>query len=192
MSKRLKQKMYTLRGLTVSLIFPARLLISFSFPLNFLCLSHLAPLHSIPPSTTYMRSTFYKKKTTYTCTFLLFQTNIFEIYHHYLKIVPFIIIGAYFLFFKLFSFCDIVQVDDNFMNLVRFITAPFIYRVFLFASWGWIWESGFKGQGLGRGRALLTGQTGFGVWSVGFVLRTAAKIVIHLLYQVGFFVYKLS
>lgn len=43
--------------------------------------------------------------------------------------------------------------------------------------------SGLTGQALGRGRALLTGQTGFGVWSVGFVLRAAAKIVIHLQYR---------
>lgn len=40
--------------------------------------------------------------------------------------------------------------------------------------------SGLTGLGLGRGRALLTGQTGFGVWSVGFVLGAAAKVVIHL------------
>jgi len=33
---------------------------------------------------------------------------------------------------------------------------------------------------LGRGRVLCTGQTGFGVQSVGFVLWAAAKVVIHL------------
>lgn len=37
---------------------------------------------------------------------------------------------------------------------------------------------------LGRGGALLTGQTGFRVWSVGFVLRAAAKVIVHLQYRV--------
>lgn len=45
--------------------------------------------------------------------------------------------------------------------------------------------SGLTGQGSGRSRALLTGQTGFGVWSVGFVLRAAAKVVIHLQYRMS-------
>lgn len=40
--------------------------------------------------------------------------------------------------------------------------------------------AGFKGQVLGRSRAFCTGQTGFGLWSVGFVLWAAAQVVIHL------------
>lgn len=52
--------------------------------------------------------------------------------------------------------------------------------------------SGFKGQVSGRGRALCSGQTGFGLGSVGFVLWAAAQVVIHLFYQIGLFVYKLS
>lgn len=38
-------------------------------------------------------------------------------------------------------------------------------------------------SGLGRSRALVTGQTGFGVSSVGFMLGAAAKVVIHLQYR---------
>ena len=40
--------------------------------------------------------------------------------------------------------------------------------------------SGLQGEGSGRGGVLLAGQTGFGVWSVRFVLRAAAEIIIHL------------
>lgn len=43
--------------------------------------------------------------------------------------------------------------------------------------------AGFKGQVLGRSRALRTGQTGFGLCSVGFVLWAAAQVVIHQLVQ---------
>lgn len=43
--------------------------------------------------------------------------------------------------------------------------------------------SPLAGRGSGRRGALPTGQTGFGVWSVWFVLGTAAKVVIHLKYR---------
>lgn len=36
------------------------------------------------------------------------------------------------------------------------------------------------GGASGRRRALPTGQTGFGIWSVRFVLGAAAEVVIHL------------
>lgn len=48
---------------------------------------------------------------------------------------------------------------------VRVRKAPFVHPAFV---------------GLGWGRALLSDQTGFRIWSVGFVLGAAAKIVIHL------------
>lgn len=46
-------------------------------------------------------------------------------------------------------------------------------------------RSGCTGLGLGGGRALPTGQTGFGVWSVGFVLGATAKVVIHLQHRIS-------
>lgn len=48
MKKRRLMKKWTLGGQTVPLLLPAGLCIRFAFPLNFLCLSHRAPLRSIP------------------------------------------------------------------------------------------------------------------------------------------------
>lgn len=48
--------------------------------------------------------------------------------------------------------------------------------------------SGGTGLGLGRGGAPSTGQTGFGVWSVGFVLGATAKVVIHLHHRISRYV----
>lgn len=79
--KKEEEVKWSLRGQTMTLLFPAGLPISFGFLLNFLCLSHQTLFHSIPSITTNMRSTFLKNLTH--ALFLLPQTNIFQIYHHY-------------------------------------------------------------------------------------------------------------
>lgn len=150
----------------------------FGFPLNFLRLSHRAPLHSIPSMAQYMHWTFMKtshmhfpftfKLTSLKCIIIISQWN--RLFYNYVVILPLVIFhssyssaGWRFLDFSMLSTFHLQAVSSPFIRL----------------------DQGWQVRALGRGRVLLTGRTGFGVWSVGFVLRAAAKVVIHLQYRMS-------
>jgi len=88
-------------------------------------------------------------------------------------------ISSYFqIIIRLFSIQTIFSLDEMFwFEDVWVGTAPFTSMLSLLRPSAWVTAAP---SGLGGSGALLTGQTGFGVWSVGFVLRAAAQVVIHL------------
>lgn len=135
------------------LTFPAGLFISFKTSCVFLIKRHFIAFHPrLQTCTLY----FFKSLT---CT----DTSLPDKNHHHDKIAScsYIVMLPYTVFFFFLS-----QVQNS-----TFFSA---------GCCSVLHQAGFKGQVLSGGRALCTGQTGLGLWSVGFVLWAAAQVVIHL------------